>query len=193
MSCAEPTAGQANAFRASRLERVFNDCFAARWRTRLYGGADEPFYRPARRPRPEHTLHYRRDYFASALHEVAHWCIAGDERRERPDFGYWYTPGDRDSDQQRAFEAVEARPQALEWMFSKACAFRFQPSADNLELAARGLLDSAGFNRRVLAEALRWQARGLPLRAGLFYRALCEEFRTARAPAELQFDPAELR
>lgn len=192
MGPAQAVTGEAGGFCASRLERVFDDCFALRWRTRLHGGADEPYYAPAREPGREHTLYYRSDYFASALHEVAHWCIAGARRRLEPDFGYWYTPGDRDAGQQRAFEAVETKPQALEWIFSRACGYRFRPSADNLGLAARGLLDSAGFNRCVLEAVRGWQARGLPRRAATFYRALCREFGTDLSPGELRFDLAEL-
>lgn len=178
-------------FCSSRLERIFNDCFAVRWRTRLQGGADEPYYQPATGSATEHALFYRSDYFASALHEVAHWSIAGKERRLKPDFGYWYTPDCRSPDQQRAFEVVESKPQALEWIFSRACGYRFQPSADNLELASQGLLDSEAFRQSVLKEVRRWQVRGLPQRAGIFYRALCAEFQTTSTPDELQFDPGE--
>ena len=60
-------------FAAKRLETVFNQCFARRWRTRLVGGAGEPLYQPAAAGADEHLLFYRRDYFASALHEAAHW------------------------------------------------------------------------------------------------------------------------
>ncbi len=192
MGCATTGPDSEAAFCASRLVRVFDASFSERWQTCLHGGADEPFYRPSREVGEKHALFFRSDYFASALHEVAHWCIAGDERRQQRDFGYWYAPHDRDPDQQRAFEAVETKPQALEWIFSKACAYRFRPSADNLDLAARGLLDTAGFNRRVLAEDRGWQAKGLHRRAAIFYRALCEEFRTDRPPEALQFDLAEL-
>jgi len=192
MGCLHPTAESAGGFSATRLEQVFNRCFSGGWETRLLGGADEPYYQPARGEGQKHALYYRNDYFASALHEIAHWCIAGDERRLQPDFGYWYTPGDRDMNQQQAFEAVEARPQALEWIFSKACGYRFRPSADNLDLAALGLLDTTRFNRRVLEEARVWQERGLPTRADMFYRVLCDEFCTRRSARELQFDLCEL-
>ena len=68
-------------FLAARVEQVFNDCFAHSCNTRLCGGADEPLYQPAATPAGFHALYYRGDYFASALHEVAHWCIAGAQRR----------------------------------------------------------------------------------------------------------------
>jgi elongation factor P hydroxylase len=182
-----------NPLRCERLEQVFNDCFAKRWRTRLCGGAEEPLYQPALDSVSCHTLFYREDYFASALHEVAHWCIAGPARRQLLDFGYWYAPQERGVAEQRDFESVEVKPQALEWFFARACDFRFQVSADNLELARQGQLDTAGFQRRVVAQAGLWQQSGLPQRAGIFYQALCAEFGTTIAPCEQRFSLRELQ
>jgi len=179
-------------FAAKRLERVFNDCFIDSFNTCLIGGADEPLYQPAQRRAEHHVLRYRADYFASALHEVAHWCIAGERRRRLLDFGYWYAPEGRCLDQQRAFEAVECKPQALEWFFSRACDYQFQVSADNLELAARQDVDTMSLQRGVLEQVRRWQADGLPQRAGVFYRALCEEFGTNVSVGQLQFSLADL-
>jgi len=193
MGAAEDTAlNTAHSFLAERLEDVFNDCFAQRYNTRLSGGAGEPVYLPASSAMMHHTLYYRRDYFASALHEVAHWCIAGSQRRKQLDFGYWYTPENRSADQQQAFETVERKPQALEWFFSRACGYRFQVSGDNLDLASAGLLDTAAFQRAVLAQALAWQRDGLPARAEVFYTALCLEFGTNIAYADLGFTLAML-
>ena len=183
----------ANPFRSERLEQVFNQCFAGRWRTRLCGGAEEPLYQPALDPEAFHTLFYREDYFASALHEVAHWCIAGPSRRQLSDFGYWYSPQERGVAEQRDFENVEVKPQALEWFFARACGFRFQVSADNLELAQQGQLDTAGFQQRVVAQARLWQQSGLPQRARIFYRALRAEFETDTALRDLRFTLNELQ
>jgi elongation factor P hydroxylase len=182
----------AQVFTAARLERVFDACFAGRWNTRLVGGADEPFYRPAAAPGESHTLHYRQDYFASALHEAAHWCIAGEQRRQLSDFGYWYAPEGRSADQQQAFEVVESKPQALEWFFSHACGYRFQVSMDNLPMTAAGVPGESAFKRRVLEQAIVMQRRGLPERAGSFYRALCLEFATEVPASQLPFTLAEL-
>jgi elongation factor P hydroxylase len=177
----------------ARLERVFAACFAGEFGTRLVGGAPEPLYRPSREPGEEHRLCYREDYFASALHEVAHWCIAGPERRLRVDFGYWYLPDGRTPEQQRSFESVEYRPQALEWFFSKACGHRFRVSADNLRRAAGDLPgDRARFSRQILEQALSWREDGLPGRAARFFHGLCREFGTSAAPGELAFTLAEL-
>ncbi len=159
-----------------RLEQVFAACFRKKYRTALVGGAPEPLYQPARVPGQLHLLHYREDYFASALHEVAHWCIAGPRRRELVDFGYWYTPDGRCASQQRAFEAVEYRPQALEWHFARACGYRFRISLDNLDGGDGQARDSASFKDRVLEQARVWQVRGLPARAHHFVLALRREF-----------------
>jgi elongation factor P hydroxylase len=175
------------------LERVFQRCFARRWRTRLVGGADEPYYQPAAEPGAPHLLHYRLDYFASALHEVAHWCIAGPRRRELPDFGYWYTPDGRSAARQRAFEAVESRPQALEWFFSQACGVHFRVSADNLGAADYAAAGELSFRQRVLEQARLLQAAGLPPRAGLFFRGLADAFATGARAETLRFDMAALQ
>lgn len=183
-------------FRAERLEHVFDACFFQTHNTRLLGGADEPLYQPLHLTRGNagtvNALHYRHDYFASALHEVSHWCIAGARRRAQLDFGYWYAPEGRSAKQQRAFEAVERKPQALEWYFSKACNYRFQVSADNLELADSADIVPNTFQQAVLEQALSWQTSGLPARAAIFYRALCGEFGTVVAATQLRFCLAEL-
>lgn len=177
-------------FCAVRLERVFAQCFLQAFNTRLVGGAAEPLYEPAGRAGHCHLLHYREDYFASALHETAHWCIAGARRRRLLDFGYWYTPDGRSAAQQRAFEAVEYRPQAMEWHFARACGYRFRISMDNLSAVDSGPGEHAAFKRRVLQQARHWQATGLPQRAERFARALRREFE--REGEEPDFDLAGL-
>ncbi|MEZ5501922.1 MAG: elongation factor P hydroxylase [Halioglobus sp.] len=179
---ATATACRNEPFLASRLEQAFERCFAAGWHTCLRGGADEPYYQPAQAPGECNMLYYRSDFFASALHEVAHWCIAGARRRQLADFGYWYVPGERTFEQQRAFEAVERKPQALECCFSHACGYPFRVSVDNLALDSAGLLDAQGFEREVLAQAHCYRTAGLPHRARIFHAALCQEFGTTSSP-----------
>lgn len=174
-------------FDSTRLERVFNDTFE-RFNTRLTGGAQEPLYQPAAVPGGRHCLYYREDFFASALHEAAHWCIAGEARRAEVDFGYWYSPDDRDEQAQRAFESVEVKPQALEWFFSLACGYPFRVSLDNLSLG-QGALDASDFERRVLGQALQWQRTEPPARGAEFFRALAQEFGTSLTIAALRFSP----
>jgi elongation factor P hydroxylase len=173
-----------------RLERVFADCFLAGFNTRLVGGAREPLYAPATETGECHRLYYREDYFASALHEAAHWCIAGPARRRRVDFGYWYAPDGRSASRQRAFEAVEYRPQAMEWHFARACGYRFRISLDNLDGGDDAIADSAPFKLRVWQQAMYWQSAGLPPRAERFAMALSREF--GQVYGEPGFTPAAL-
>lgn len=181
-----------NGFHSERLERVFAGCFAEKLHTRLRGGADEPLYQPALEQGNPHVLYYRADYFASALHEVAHWCIAGAARRLQVDFGYWYAPDGRSGAAQQAFEVVESKPQALEWYFAKACGYRFRVSADNLEGVSGELPDVSGFRRQVYEQALGWQRDGLPGRAAEFFYGLSREFNTRVIPEKLHFTLAGL-
>jgi elongation factor P hydroxylase len=157
-------------FVAAVLEQVFKQCFLAEYRTTLIGGGAEPLYLPSSDPekRP-HLVVYREDYYASALHEVSHWCLAGAARRAREDYGYWYSPDGRDAERQAAFERAEARPQALEWILSETVGFDFQLSADNLD---GGFGPSDSFTAAVQAERARFLEHGLPARAERFCAAL---------------------
>ena len=113
---------------AHQLMRLFSQEFAESDKTELIGGAAEPYYEPGSLNR----IYFRADYVRSALHEVAHWCVAGRRRRQLPDYGYWYSPDGRDANQQQAFFAVEARPQAVERCFCEAIGIAFSPSVDNV-------------------------------------------------------------
>ena len=100
-------------------------------RTELIGGADEPLYLPGQ-PGVSARLFYRENFAASALHESAHWCIAGEQRRRQIDFGYAYQPPPRTDRAQAQFFTSEVRAQALECRFAQAAGADFKPSADNL-------------------------------------------------------------
>ena len=159
---------------ATDLERIFADCFSASHRTVLVGGGDEPLYTPATDDAPA-TILYREDFFASALHEMAHWCVAGAHRRTLVDWGYWYAPDGRTPEQQAAFERVEVLPQALEWIFADACGWRFQLSADNVE---SGMGPSEAFACAVRARRDSLLAEGLDGRARKLEAALAASYRT---------------
>jgi elongation factor P hydroxylase len=155
------------------LERIFEECFAVDYRTILVGGGSEPVYLPSDdlslKP---HRIIYRDDFFASALHEVAHWCLAGPRRRVLEDYGYWYRPDGRNREEQEAFERAEVDPQALEWIFSDACGFAFNLSADNLIGTAGEGSTNANFEGVVLARKERYSVAALPIRAESFRAAL---------------------
>jgi hypothetical protein len=156
-----------------RLEDVialFDGLFQETFRTRLVRGGDEPLYLPADADTPFHRVIFARGFYASALHEISHWCIAGEARRQREDYGYWYLPDGRDAREQRDFEAVEVAPQALELLFSRACGLRFHISVDNLGGDVE--VDREAFRARVEARAERYEREGLPRRAAAFRCAL---------------------
>ena len=112
---------------------LFNQHFAKALNTRLVEGGDEPLYLPANEICGYHQLIFAHDYYASALHEISHWCIAGKERRLLEDFGYWYQPDGRNEFDQHKFEEVEVKPQALEWALCVAANKKFNVSTDNLK------------------------------------------------------------
>ena len=97
----------------------------------LVRGDFEPEYFPATETEAA-RIQFAHGFFNSALHEISHWSIAGEQRRLLPDLGYWYAPDGRTAEQQALFEQVEIKPQAIEWLFSKAFGRKFQVSLDNL-------------------------------------------------------------
>ncbi len=168
-----PDPALSSAPRAHDIERVFNATFAVSLNTVLVGGADEPFYRPADDEDPRHRLFYREDFASSCLHEIAHWLVAGPERRLLPDWGYWYAPDGRNTQQQQQFEQVEVKPQALEWLLHIACGLRFRVSLDNLGEHAG---DGCEFRDRVYHQACRYVCEGVNERTAALYRAFAVAF-----------------
>lgn len=172
---------------SSDLEALFKQCFYKEYNTLLIGGADEPLYSPATSIGQAHRLYYRADYFASALHEVAHWCIAGAQRRQLEDWGYWYCPDGRSATQQRAFETVEVKPQAVEWMLSVAAAAPFRISSDNLLGMANNMDEGWGFSQTVAAQVRCYRQTGLPVRAKQFLLAVASFYGVTDPLAERHY------
>ncbi|GAA0318479.1 elongation factor P hydroxylase [Psychrobacter aestuarii] len=112
------------------LIAVFNATFCMH-DTILVRGTAEPEYFPATSDAPA-RIEFAHGFFASALHEISHWCLAGTHRRTQPDFGYWYAPDGRSQAEQAAFERVEIKPQAIECLLTLACGRTFRVSQDNL-------------------------------------------------------------
>jgi elongation factor P hydroxylase len=158
-----------NNFNIQDLQIIFNKTFKSSYRTVLTFGADEPFYQTAKNKEDHHKIICRSDFFASALHEISHWCIAGEERRKKDDFGYWYNPDGRNLQEQALFEKFEVKPQALEWIFSQACSRPFKVSVDNLSLDE---YDPSLFKEKVYAQVLEYKRIGLPGRAKDFAQSL---------------------
>jgi elongation factor P hydroxylase len=160
---------------------LFDGLFAELLNTRLvcalcdgrHGELDEPVYEPATRQRAGHQIVFAHGYFASALHEISHWCVAGKGRRLLTDFGYWYRPDGRTKQQQIEFEKVEVKPQALEWLFSIASGRAFVASADNLGGEA---CDDLAFRLAVSAQARAYFTQGLPPQAALLLAQLKQTY-----------------
>ncbi len=185
---------------SDQLIQCFNQCFLETHNTRLVSGGVEPIYLPAfccgcgcgcggghcgngkdscpdalqgfNNETSEHQIIFRHDYFSSALHEAAHWCVAGQQRRQQIDYGYWYAPDGRSETQQKEFEQVEVRPQAVEWVLHVAAGERFKVSVDNLN-GDPGSNDH--FKDRVYQQVIAFcHGDKFPPRALIFAQALAE-------------------
>ncbi len=144
------------------IQRIFEQQFREKYRVELRGGGSEPLYLPAEKPEAYHQLIYTYDYPASALHEIAHWCLATARQLNLRDWGHWYIPDGRNAEQQRRFQQAEARVQALEWILSRAAGRPFRESSDNLSGEAG---DQQSFREAICSQILIYCERGLPPRA----------------------------
>jgi len=180
----QSTVEMQRSFASSDLQVLFDQCFLQATDTELVGGAEEPFYQPAQDNKPA-QIFYTKNYFRSALHEIAHWCVAGPERRQLADFGYWYAADGRDAQQQAQFLQVEVKPQALELLFCAAAGHRFRVSLDNLSGEA---VPSAPFEQSVLARVEELLQQGLQGRVQLWCETLVQYYRGTSLSAALMHD-----
>lgn len=140
----------------------------------IKGDAEEPYYQA---PQGENNaiLYFRGNFPRSLLHEVSHYCLAGEQRRGLDDFGYWYSPCGRTAEEQQRFEIVEARPQGLEKLLCEISGIKFTPSLDdfsgrpssenflkNLDLAYQEMLLSPPPTANIVLAGLRryWKCNG---------------------------------
>lgn len=164
-------------FHHEDLIALFDRCFAISHNTRLVKGRDEPLYLPRNTAiegydaKPYHQIIFAHGFFRSALHEIAHWMVAGEARREQVDYGYWYEADGRNAEQQALFEQVEVHPQAVEWLLTKSTGHRFCVSVDNLNGVQT---DPMPFKRAVVAKVHALLQKPLAPRIALFEQALCE-------------------
>jgi elongation factor P hydroxylase len=98
---------------------------------------------------PYNRIVFAHGFYASGLHEISHWCIAGKRVAS-----WWIsatgtarTAAMHDPVQ---FEDVEVKPQALDWLFCVAAGFPFNVSCDNWKATSSqtALPSSAAFMRR---------------------------------------------
>ena len=158
------------------LIQLFDTTFYGRYNTRLIKGGDEPLYSPANESCSYHQIIFAHGSYASALHEISHWCLAGAERRLLEDFGYWYIPDGRDQRQQKAFEQVEIKPQAIEWALCVAAGKGFDVSTDNL--LGEGETDRIAFKAKVYQQVLHYLAEGFPVDTETFIQVLSKHYQT---------------
>ena len=151
------------------LIQLFDQTFGERFNTRLIKGGDEPLYSPANQFCHYHQIIFAHGYYASALHEISHWCIAGKKRRLLEDFGYWYQPDGRNEQEQQRFEQVEIKPQAVEWALCVASNKKFTVSADNLNGFEA---DTASFKKGVYQQVRGYLEQGFPAQANTFIKVL---------------------
>ncbi|HIF9535163.1 TPA: elongation factor P hydroxylase [Photobacterium damselae] len=159
------------------LIKLFNRTFLDSLNTELLLGGDEPIYLPANEDRKHHQIIFARGYFASAMHELAHWCIAGPERRLLEDYGYWYEPDGRTEQIQAEFEKVEVKPQAVEWILSASCGFPFQVSCDNLSGSFEP--DRVAFTLKVREQVDAYLQHDMPERAKILSDTFREFYNVA--------------
>lgn len=163
------------AFHYSDLIEIFEATFFKKFNTELICGDDEPIYLPADDTYPHHRIIFAHGFYASALHEIAHWLVAGEQRRLLEDYGYWYEPDGRTAQQQAEFEKVEVVPQAIEWGIAVSCGFQFDVSADNLS----GIeIDRLAFKHRVHRQLLNYLESGFSPRSQLFLDACAKFYNT---------------
>ncbi|TPH19209.1 elongation factor P hydroxylase [Litorilituus lipolyticus] len=167
------------------LIQLFNNTFTKEYKTKLVKGGDEPIYIPANNDCSFHQVIFAHGYYASALHEIAHWCQAGEARRQLEDYGYWYVPDGRDEQQQKTFEQVEVYPQALEWAFNASAQKVFNISSDNLN-GFQG--DRHQFKEKVFQQVLYFLEHGFPKRAAQFITVLAEFYGTPLPLIKAQFE-----
>lgn len=173
-----------------QLIDIFDGCFKDDFNTRLIKGDDEPIYLPADAEFAYHRVVFAHGYYASGMHEISHWCIAGKARRELVDFGYWYCPDGRDAQTQSKFEDVEVKPQALEWLLCVSAGFPFNVSCDNLSGDVDP--DRIAFQRRVHAQVMTYLDEGIPERPARLMAALRDYYKTPEVAAELFPWPEDL-
>ncbi len=176
---------------------LFDECFFDTYNTRLVKGNDEPIYLPAGKtdiniPEQDYAqVVFAHGYYASALHEISHWCLAGEDRRTKIDFGYWYCPDGRTAEQQAKFQQVEIKPQSIEWALCLAAGFKFNVSCDNLTGDEFGNQpDSQAFEQQILQQISHYIEHGFPSRAQLLMTKLAAHYQQAIPTSISQFIPS---
>ncbi|TEW55975.1 elongation factor P hydroxylase [Psychromonas sp. RZ22] len=162
-------------FRSQDIIEIFNQTFYVSYNTKLVLGGNEPLYQPAHEHCQYHQIIFAHGYFSSALHEIAHWLVAGEQRRCQLDYGYWYEPDGRDQLRQIEFEKVEVLPQAIEWALSVSCGLEFDVSSDNLSGI---VINRLAFKQKVYHQVLTLLETGFSPRTRILLKACQKAYNT---------------
>ncbi len=158
-----------------QLISLFNNTFEEQYNVILLSDSDEPDYRPCNSDCATNVINFANGYINSALHEIAHWVIAGESRRKLADYGYWYEEDGRDSQQQMLFQQLEIFPQAVEKAFCEAMSRQFNASIDNL-LSPSNSVQRAQFEADIESKKKQLEIEGFPKRAEQFLGVLTKQF-----------------
>lgn len=168
----------------NEMVEIFNSTFTQSFNTKLVSGGKEPLYQPANDQNNYNQIIFSHDYFASSLHEISHWLVAGEQRRQQVDYGYWYEPDGRDQAQQAEFEKVEVLPQAIEWALSVSCGLNFDVSSDNLSGI---VINRLAFKQKVYQRVLVLLEMGFSKRTDMLLKA-CRTFYKTESLCPEHFD-----
>ncbi|MDX2321577.1 MAG: elongation factor P hydroxylase [Moritella sp.] len=169
---------------------IFNRTFSSEFNTQLVKGGDEPIYMPANTDFEQylscayHRIIFAHGFFASGLHEISHWLVAGLARHQLVDFGYWYIADGRNAQQQAEFEKVEIVPQAIEWIICVAAGYQYRVSADNLSGI---VIDRLAFQHKIHTQVQAYLDNGLSVRTQALVAAL-QAFYNTKALTLADFD-----
>jgi elongation factor P hydroxylase len=153
-----------------KLINLLNNKYLNQFNTQIVGGFVEPFYKASINHKHA-EIQFSYSYIRSALHELSHWCVAGEERRKSDDYGYWYAVDGRNQQQQDEFFKLEIKPQSIEWAFSIICGVEFEASVDNLNNSVKGIDE---FNENLVIQMQEYLTDGFSKRVTEIIKLLAD-------------------
>jgi elongation factor P hydroxylase len=152
---------------------LFNAEFKDSENTSIAESPDEPIYLPANETESLNQILYTAGSYTSVLHEISHWCIAGEGRRKQVDYGYWYKPDFQTPKESELYTQFEAKTHGIEWIFSLAAGVPFYIIPNNL---SAGFEVSQDLKEAVYRATLNYLNKGLPISAERFKHALLKYY-----------------
>ncbi len=138
---------------------------------------------PADAEVPYNRIVFAHGFYASAIHEISHWCIAGKARRELVDFSATGIARMGVMPKRKASLKMLKRSRRHSTGCSVlAAGYPLNVSCDNLEGDFEP--DRVVFQRRVHAQVMDYLANGIPERPARFIKALQNYYHTPELTAE---------